>query len=254
MKIKSLILAFPVLCLACNNPSTPQDPASHTEANPIVAKEVVGVHVLTNDFNYEVPCNILDEEYIRGSFKIGETDGLEEILGKDGCEFKWGANRILLSFAGKRPFSSMNMAEYTFDRQFQNEPANVITEPVDVVTEETVNGPETQGTGAERPTPSNAPETPMMDDKHPEHAGITAPVPALTEKAESMGSFEAVPGVGDKAVWDPAKSAMHVLYNNHIINVVVETKEKADVRKERARTLAEVMIEKISANEYTTRM
>ena len=254
MKLKSLILAFPVLCLACNNASTPDDPASHMDASPIVAKEVVGVHALTADFNYQEPCNILDEEYIRGTFKVAETDGLQEVLGQNGCDFKWGGNQISLSFGGRKPFSSVNMAEYTFDRLFQNKPANVITEPVDVVTEATDNGPKTEGTGAERPIPSEEPEKPLMDDKHPDHAGITAPSPALTGKAESMGSFEAVPGVGDKALWNPATGAMHVLYNNHIINVVVKTKEKLETRKEHAQTLAEVMMEKIAANEYTSRM
>ncbi|RYF54434.1 MAG: hypothetical protein EOO39_39365, partial [Cytophagaceae bacterium] len=86
----------------------------------------------------------------------------------------------------------------------------------------------------------------------PQHGGITAATPALTKHAVSTGNYEAVKNVGDKAVWDASTGAMHVLYNNNIISVTVETKDKPELKKEHALSLVEVLIDKISQNEYTS--
>lgn len=256
MKIKSLILAFPVLCLACNSPSSSTDPANNMDANPIVAKKVVGVEALSTDANYDEPCNILGEEYIRSTFKLDETAKLEEVIGHDGCEFDFAGNKVIVSFAGKRPFESMYVAEYTFDRMYQGKPASVMTKAVEAIQDSATSGPKTEGTNAEVPV-AEAAETeahPTTDDNHPQHGGITSVRPALTKHAVSMGHYAAVPNIGDKAVWDETTGAMHVLYNNHIISVTVESKDKAEVRKERAQSLAEVLLDKIAKNEYIRRL
>lgn len=256
MKIKSLILAFPVLCLACNSPSSSTDPANNMDANPIVAKKVVGVDALSTDANYDEPCTILGEEYVRKTFNLDETTKLEEILGHDGCEFDFAGNKVIVSFAGKRPFASIYVAEYTFDRMYQGKPASVMTKSVETVQDSASSGPKTEGTNAEVPV-AEATETEAhhtTDDNQPQHGGITAATPALTKHAVSTGHYAAVPNVGDKAVWDETTGAMHVLYNNHIISVTVESKDKPEVRKERAQSLAEVLIDKIANNEYIRRL
>ncbi len=256
MKIKSLILAFPVLCLACSSPSSPSDPASQMDASPIIARRPSGVTALTVDLNYDEPCNILGEEYVRSTFNLDETVKLDEVHEHNGCEFGWAGNKVLVSFGGSKPYESIYLAEYMFDRMYQDKPAIVMTKTIEAAHDSTISGPETEGTNAESSateTP-DAPEHHTTDDNQPQHGGITAATPHLTKPAVSTGHFEAVPNVGDKAVWDASTGAMHVLYNNHIINVTVETKNKAEVRKEHAQSLAEVLIDKISENEYTRRL
>jgi hypothetical protein len=256
MKIKSLILAFPVLCLACSSPSSTSDPASQVDASPLVAKQVVGVNALSTDANYDEPCNLLGEEYVRTTFNLDETAKLEEVHQQDGCEFEWAGNKVLVSFGGRRPYSSMYLAESLFDKMYQGKSEAAAMKPVEVANDSTTSGPETEGTNAETSAKATVPEeaTHSTADNHPQHGGITAATPHLTKAAVSTANYEAVANIGDKAVWDAATGAMHVLYNNHIINVTVETKDKAELRKEHAKSLAEVLIDKIAENEYTKRL
>ncbi|MBD2757322.1 hypothetical protein [Spirosoma validum] len=254
MKIKSLILAFPILCLACNSPSSPSDPASQMEASPLLAKAPSGVRTLSVDFNYDEPCNILGEEYVRQTFNLEEKTELAEAHTHNGCEFEWAGNKVVVAFGGARPFASVYQAEYNFDKMYQAKPSETLTAPVSASTlvESAISGPETEGTGAEVSAADSTHHN--TDDKHPDHAGESAATPPLTSPAVSKGKFEAVPNVGDKAVWDATTGAMHVLYNNHIISIMVETKGKSELKKEQAQSLTEVLIEKISANEYTKRL
>ena len=252
MNVKSLILAFPVLCLACNSPSTPGDPASQMEASPIHAKQVTGVRELTVDFNYDEPCNILGEEYIRTTFNVAETTEFTESLGDNGCAFAWSGNKVAITFGGTKPYSSIYQAESIFDNQFQMKPMPKMTTPIEETTENTISGPKTEGTGGETSAADSTHQN--TDDKQPNHSGVSAATPPLTAPAVSKGNYKAVPHLGDKAVWDETTGAMHVLYNNHIINVTVETKGQPETKKKQAESLAEVLIEKISANEYVKRL
>lgn len=256
MKLKLLILAFPVLCLACDNASTPADPASQMDANPIHAKKVVGVDMLTVDFNYDDPCNILGEEYIRGLFNLSPTTKLEETEAHEGCAFAWSGNKVMVSFGGERPYSSIYLAEYIFDRKFQGKsatmPESIPTAPQSATM--TTNSDEGNSKSANITDAGIADDADSTMDMHPNHAGVTAATPKLTKPAVSEGDFEAVPHVGDKAVWDATTGSMHVLFNNHIINVRVETKDKAETKKEHAQNLAEVLIDKILENEFVRRL
>ncbi|UFH52255.1 hypothetical protein [Spirosoma sp. KNUC1025] len=254
MKIKSLILAFPVLCFACNSSSTPSDPASQMEASPIHAKRVTGVNMLSVDFNYDEPCNILGEEYVRNTFNLDEKTELAEEHMHEGCAFEWGGNKVVVAFGGERPFASVYKAEYIFDKLYQGAPAATVTAPVEesVMADSSEAGPKTEGTNAEGSAADSTHTN--TDNKHPEHAGVPAATLPLTKPAVTKGSYEAVPNIGDKAVWNSSTGAMHVLYNNHIISVTVETKGKAEVKKEQATSLAEVLIDKISENEYLKRL
>ena len=254
MKIKSLLLAFPVLCLACSNPgSDTSDPASQMDASPILAKRPTGINSLTSDFNYDEPCTILGEEYVRDEFNLGETTTLEETHEHGGCEFGWSGNKVLVSFGGSKPYPSMYQAEYMFDKMYQGKSEKVAEPVIKAPEAEVLNSSE--GTSPEAMV-SNGEATAhhTTDDNQPQHGGVTAATPPLTEPAISSGHYEAVPNVGDKAVWDATTGAIHVLYNNHIINVTVESKDKAEVKKERAQSLAEVLIDKIAENEYIRRL
>ena len=254
MKIKTLILALPVLCFACNEPSSSSDPASQMDASPILARAPSGVRTLSVDFNYDEPCNILGEEYVRQTFNLDEKTELTEAHTHEGCEFEWGGNKVVVAFGGNRPYPSIYQAAYTFDKMYQGAPTETVTAPVSESTlEETaVSGPDTEGTNSEQSAADSTHHN--TDDKHPEHAGVSAATLPLTKPAVSKGNYKAVPGIGDKAVWDPTTGAMHVLYNNHIISVMVETKGKAEAKKEQAQSLTEVLIDKISANEYVKRL
>ncbi|MBD2704286.1 hypothetical protein IC229_26820 [Spirosoma sp. BT702] len=253
MKIKSLLLAFPVLCFACSSSSTDvSDPALQMEAGPILAKQVTGVHSFTNDFNYEAPCHILEEALIRQTLNLSKEIELEEGHEHDGCAFEWAGNKVILSFGGAKPFSSIQVAEYNFDHLYQGKPTAVVEEPVEEANEATTSGPEPEGTNSETPATDSAEHKPV--DSHPTHSGVTAAMPSPTQHAVKSGNYEPVSGVGDKAVWDASTSQLHVLYNNHIINVTVESKGKAVEKKHQAETLSEVLIEKIAENEYTKRL
>ena len=252
MKINSLILAFPVLCLACNNPGSPTDPASQMDASPIVAKQVAGVRMLTADFNYEEPCTILGEEYIRSTFKLKETTKLEEADGHDGCSFAWEGNKVIVSFGGEKPFASVFTAEYMFDKLYQGKHSAVVVSTVtDSSKIQTATSSEGEAPNAIVNNAAGSMNHTMADDQ-PQHGGITAATPPLTKPAVSGPQGKAVADLGDKAIWDESKGAMHVLYNNHIINVLVETKGTPAMREEQAKSLAEVLIDKIAENEYTS--
>ncbi|WP_338868340.1 hypothetical protein WBJ53_17270 [Spirosoma sp. SC4-14] len=245
MKIKSLILALPVLCFACGTATDTSDPAYQDGASPILAKRVTGVQMLTSNAIYDNPCDILGEEFVRHTFSLDEKAELNEIAEHDGCAFEWAGNKVLVSFNGRKPYRSIYIATDTFDKLYQGKEAE--EEMPDVKTD----------TGEE----ATAADTPPVTDTTEHAPAQSHPSPGLTEATRphmkptvSQGSYEAVPGLGDKAVWNPTTGAMHVLYINHIINVTVETKGKAEVRKEQAQSMAEVLIEKIAEDEYTRRL
>lgn len=225
------------------------------DASPIYARKVAGVNMLSTDFNYDEPCTILGEEYVRSTFNLEETTKLAEVYGHDGCEFTWEGNKVIISFVGKKPFSSVFTAEYMFDKMFQGkQPVAVVSPEADseeVQTATSQEGATPNATAVQKLDTSNPKTTATMPDNQPQHGGITAATPALTAPAVGYGTGKAVRDLGDKAVWDESKGAMHVLYNNNIINVTVSTKGKPEMREEQAKSLAEVLIDKIAENEYT---
>jgi len=223
MKLKSLILALPVLCFACNSSiSDTSDPASQMDATPLLARHVSGLQTLATDNNYEEPCTILGEEYIRDVFKLEETVALEEGHHHEGCEFSWAGHKVQVAFGGARPYSSIYLADYMFDKMYQSKHETTAAPAVEDVNKMAESGPKTEGTGAEGSPADSTHQT--QNDHQPEHSGVSASM--NTEHAVSTGHYEAVPEVGDKAVWDAKTGAMHVLYNNNIISVMVESKTK----------------------------
>lgn len=236
MKTKLLVLAFPVLCLACRSTEEAGNGAPGTDS-PYLAKSVVGVRMLSNDVEYQKPCDMVGEEYIQHAFGVAHGTEMAEIDQPNGCEFEWGGNKVMLTFGGKKPYETIYLAEHLFDKQYQGAAA----EAPEVSEEPALSGPEPEGTAAETPATESA--TSEQD------SAAAAPMP-IAKPAVSKSAFVAMPGLGDKAVWDPAKNTLHILYNNHIVNITVETKDKPEVRKERAHMIGEVMIEKIVGDEY----
>ncbi len=250
MKAKSVLFGLPLLCLACGSPTNDDANDAAGTADPYLAREVVAVRTLTTDARYLDPCNYLGEEYIRTAFKIGEGE-VNEMSNPSGCEFEWDKNKVALSFGGHRPFESIYAAEYKFDKLYQPRLAGVTTGQMGVENEKpALSGPAPEGTGANGPAISGAGtgnDKTAGNDTSTSVSAAQVPIAAkFTEPVENSGQFIAVPGVGDKAVWEPAKKTIHVLYNNHIVNVMVETKDSPAVQQQKAAMMAKVILDKIA--------
>ncbi len=264
MKINPLLYTLPVLFLSScfkGDNATTTDGANDAAGtgSPYLAKKVVGVNMLTTDANYDEPCNVLGEEFVRSTFKLGETTEMSEHDYPNGCTFEWGGSKVSLAFGGEKPFQSIYHAEYIFNKKYQDGAAPEADAMEEHGEKAPLSGPAPEGTGAERPatSPEGSKSADVDADATADNdssnsvSGVTSAAVKLTKPAVSTGQFIAVPNVGDKAVWEPAKGAMHVLYNNHIVNVTVSTKDAPAVRKERALSLAEVLLDKIAEGEYT---
>lgn len=242
MKINSLLFVLPVLMLtSCYDTGTDAsaDNALAT-GSAIPAKQVTGVHMIKSDVIYEEPCAIVDEELMRKTFSLGEDVKLEDVSAGKGCEFEWAGNKVLLSFGGERPYQSIFTAAYQFDKMYQGKATGEDdVAKADTITGATVTaGPGTQNGG----TPPDSADA-KQEDELPQY-----------KPAVAHGAYEPVKNFGDKAVWNASEGALHVLYINHIINVQVETKDKNDVKKERAKLMATVLMERILNNEYFKHM
>lgn len=245
MKIKSLILALAVLSLASCTNTDSSDPASNADASPLLAKQVVGVNMLSADSKYDEPCTILGEEYVRHAFNLTEETKLEEVAEHDGCAFEWAGNKVLVSFGSEKPYESIFVAENDFDKMYLGKSTKATAPVAEAPADTTKKEPVTAGTATEEVAANGTDKSPATEVHAPAHH---------TESAAGKGSFESVSGIGDKAVWNSATGAMHVLYANHIINVTVESKGKPEARKEQAQSLVDVLIEKIANNEYVRKL
>ena len=259
MKLNSLIFAFPLLCLACGNPDTDDANDAAGTASPYLAREVVGVHMLSNDTDYDKPCNVLGEEFVRATFNLGATTELVELDYPNGCTFEWDGNKVSLAFGGQKPYPSIYHAEYIFDKFYQGGAGQVSGQSGETGQKAPLSGPATQGIGAERPaTEPEGPASADIDadstagnDSSNSISGVTSAATQFAKPVVSTARFMAVPSVGDKAVWEPSAGAMHVLYNNHIINVTVTTKDTPVVRQQRAQSLAVVLLDKVATGNFT---
>lgn len=256
MTNKSILLAaFPVLLFACGRP--PQDDANDAAGTggAGLAKEVVGVHMLTTDANYDSPCNYLAEEFVTATFNL-QAVTLEKFDQPNGCDFEWGNNKIGLMMGGRKPFPSIYHAEYVFDRLYQPNAKKLAMEQAkaEEKPEADQNVEPTEGTSSEGAEPSSTTTTPngpkggvpADNDTARTISGVTRQAGKFVEPPKSGMGFVAVMGVGDKAVWEPAKQTMHVLYNNHILNVFVKTTDSETLKRQRASTLAKVIMNQMA--------
>lgn len=207
MNIKPLLLAFPFVCFACSSTLTdPSDPATQINTSPIMAKHPTGIHLIRPDEAYTDPCHMVDEELFRSTLKLDESVALEAEPTHDGCEYVWKDGKAKLSFAGSHPFESVAFAQQAFDKLH----SGTTTPPSPLV----------------KPDSTHiVPEVAPASVTHPTDSGLA--------------------GLGDQAVWNAEEGAMHTLYINHIINVQVETKGTADAKKEQARMLTEILMDRL---------
>ena len=77
-------------------------------------------------------------------------------------------------------------------------------------------------------------------------SGVTAAAVMTTAPATSSRKEIAVEGIGDKAVWEPATHTLHVLYNNHIVNVQVKTNDSQATQQQRAAMIANVILGEVA--------
>jgi hypothetical protein len=251
-----LIYALPLLFATACAPNSPDDAGdAGGTGSPYLAKEVVGVHMLSTDTNYDKLSEDLTEEFVRNTFKLGETTEVEVEDTRDGIEYSWGKNHLIVKMGGEKPFASIYTAEASFDRMFQPGAARE-AEAMAARTKPPVSGPATQGTGVEGPGIESGKvgvDASVLNDssQHPT-PGITAVAAHLTAPAEDTEKGEAIEGLGDKAIWEPKTETLHVLMNNHILNLTVETADREAIKKERAITLAEVLLANLTGQQPRT--
>ncbi len=207
--------------------------------------------MLSIDANYDELSNYLTEEFVTGTFNL-EGVTLEKVDQPNGCDFQWGTNKIGLTMGGRRPFPSIYHAEYVFDRLYQPN-SEKLAEQQEMAAEEKepISGPAPEEIGAEMPVAMDGRaaakrDTSAATDTANTVSRVTPQAAKLVEPATSQAGFVAVTGVGDKAVWETAKQTMHVLYNNHILNVRVQTADPESLKRQRAVTLAKVVLEQVA--------
>lgn len=253
MKQSIILLPLAILALTSCRPNTTDDAndASGTGGAEL-ARAVVGVRMLSSDAKYEEAGNYLAEEFVRGTFELGEDTKLEVTNTREGGTFEWDKNEVVVSFGSARPYQSIYHAEYAFNKLYQ---PGVAAQMDAAPEKEALSGPEPGGTGAERPAESVTGlaakrDTSSANDTATSVSGVRASAVKLTTPAESAGKFVAYPGLGDKAVWDPTNRTLHVLLNNHILNVQVKTGDKPAVAQQRAAILANVIFHEVVGEYY----
>lgn len=215
-----------------------------------VARRVTGVYLLSTDYHYQEPCNYLPEEFVRDLFKLGEKVELEKNSELHSCELRWGSNKIGFYLESNKPFESVYQSEYYFNKLFDpkaNQAADQNTE-----SNPPLSGPDPEGTGAEGSADMNG-TTPKQDstrgaDPGGPIEGITKPTPPLTTPAHNTPTGQAITGVGDKAIWEPGKKSLRVLFNNHVFSVVARMPGDTATIKLGAVGLAKVVINSLNDN------
>ncbi|GAB3770153.1 hypothetical protein GCM10028818_07490 [Spirosoma horti] len=189
-----------------------------------VAKRVSGTWLLSTDYHYQERCNYLPEEFVRNLFQLGENVELAKYSEINSCELRWGSNKVGIYLESNKPFESTFQSEYFFDKLFQPEAKKAADE--NAVAKPTIYGPQPQGTNAELPasttTTSAKQDSARGNDPSAPIDGMTNPTPPIASPAKNTATGVAVENVGDKAIWEPGKRALHVLYNNHVFSVVAQ--------------------------------
>ncbi len=255
MKQSAILLSIALLGMTSCRPGNTDganDAAGTADAN--LARQVVGVRTLSNDALYDKASTLLAEDLVRGTFELGGDTEVEVVDEHQGGKFIWGKNEVDVSFATPRPYQSVYHSEYAFDRMYQNKPAAVMAQVAssDMAEEEAQTGPEPEGTGAEMPAESETGSMEKRDmsaenDTATSVSRVTPAATKVTTPAINTTRFAAYPGLGDKAVWDASTKTMHVLLNNHILNVRVNTSDNMAMSRQRAAILANVMLEEVLA-------
>lgn len=240
--MKMILLIGLLALLSCGQPTTDAANDAAGTADPNLAREVTGVWLLTTDYSYDRLCEFLDEGFVRGTFNVEPLSEFTLIDSQTQCRYVWPTGSVTVAFGGNHPYASIYHAEYAFDKRYQPAAADEIEQPVD---KPSLFGPSPQGTASEWPAhPSPRPEHDSLAiiDSAVTGSGIHT---RLTERPYSTERQEAISDVGDKALWNPTRRTLNVLYLNHILGITVNSPDKPTVQRQQAIRLARVMIEKI---------
>lgn len=262
-RTRLILLCILPLCglSACffGDQSTTTDAANDAAGtgDPHEAREVSGVWLLSTDYNYDQRCNYLPVEFVRNLFKLGESVELEKYDMLNGCEVRWGGEKVTFSFEKDSPYESTFQSEYAFDRLFQ--PQRVAERDSAALTlgvkEGSYHGPNPEGTAAERPEsgirPGGGVGDASADNDSSNHPlpNLTPAMTKLVTPAQNTPTGVALNGVGDKAIWEPRKRTLHVLYLNHIMHVTAPVRMNERVAREGAVNLATAILGRLNNKE-----
>jgi hypothetical protein len=219
-----------------------------------LARRVSGVWLLSTDYNYDERCNYLPEEFIRSLYKVKESAEMTKFDLKDGCEVRWEGQKVGFYFQESSPFESTFQSEYVFDKFFQPQRL-AATSSIDAQSDsknESYHGPNTEGTGAERPADGIAAgggggtdSSAVNDTSNQPDPNLTSATLRLAAPAENTATGVAINGLGDKAIWEPGKKTLHVLHLNHIFHIRSQVKGDDKVAQQGSISLAKVLMDKL---------
>jgi hypothetical protein len=219
-----------------------------------LARRVSGVWLLSTDYNYDERCNYLPEEFIKSLYKVNESVEMTKFDLKDGCEVRWDGQKVGFYFQESSPFESTFKSEYVFDKLFQPQRIAATT-PVDETTDvksESYHGPNPEGTGAEHPAEgiaagggSGTDSSAVNDTSNQPNPNLTSATLRLAAPAVNTATGVAINGLGDKAIWEPAKKTLHVLHLNHIFHIRSQIKGNDQIALQGSVSLAKVIMDKL---------
>jgi len=218
-------------------------------ADPHLARRVSGTWLLSTDYNYDQRCNYLPVDYIRSVYKLKESAELEKYDLPNGCEVRWQGDKAGFFFEEGSPYQSTFQSEYAFDKLFQ--PRRVAE--LDSMSETpgmkdgSYHGPQPQGTVVEHPVEgvsagAGIDASAKNDSTTQPIQGETQATVRLADPAQNTPTGVAVTGVGDKAIWEPAKRTLHVLHLNHIMHVTAPRGGSEQTARQGAVVLAQALI------------
>lgn len=121
MKLTHALLSFAVAALAtgCGN-STPYNANEAAESgDDYLARQVVGVRLLTSDYRYERICSFVEEGFVEETFDLKPATEMNVTESMSGCRYDWEGGQIIVSFVNPNPYPSTYKAEYEFDKMYQ---------------------------------------------------------------------------------------------------------------------------------------
>lgn len=248
MKTQLLFVMISGALLSCGGNGNYTDDANDAAgtAGKFVAKEISGIYLISPDHDYEKPCNYLSDEFMKNMFKIPATTKLVTIDVPNGCEFHWDNNKVGVAFGGQSPYESMYHAEYIFNKLFQPGNPQVLGQPGQPNQKPALSGPGTEGMASENPSTVQEEADTAQESALPNDSTTTGQSPAggsakatqFVLPPKSTSSYVGIMGVGDKAVWEPGKQILRVLYLNHIISIKVQTPGSEKARQQQSVNLA----------------
>lgn len=209
MKKQLILFVLPAVLLACGPAGSTNDRTGDAAStgNPSVARRVTGTRLLTTDYNYTKICNFLDDGFMRGTFAVEPLVELTVLTSQKGCTYQWEDEKVTVRYGdgNLKPYASIYDAERSFNKRYQ----------------------------------------PKAIDEKAMKSGESVGSTRLTKPPYSTKQNTAIPGVGDKALWNSDEKILHVLYLQHIFSVQLNTDDSLDKQRKQATKLALLIIDKL---------